>query len=97
MCTRSAVSKVSADAVLKKELNEKKFILILLTYIIITIKGTVLYFITVPCCILNMFGLVLTTISWIIFGSNDDSCSFFVCMGTDQLCIGIVCMNKEKS
>ena len=49
VCTRSAhdaVSKVSADAVLKKALNEKKqgtFILILLTYIIIAIKSTVLY------------------------------------------------------
>ena len=40
----AAVSRVSADAVLKKALNEKKqgtFILILLTYIII--KSTVLY------------------------------------------------------
>ena len=40
VCTRSAhaaVSKVSADAVLKKKLNEKNFILILFTHIIIII------------------------------------------------------------
>ena len=47
VCTKTAHaadSKVSADAVLKKALNEKKQgTFILLTYIIITIKITVLY------------------------------------------------------
>ena len=46
VCTRSvhaAVSKVSADAVLKKALNEKKQGTFILTYIIITIKSAVLY------------------------------------------------------